>query len=258
MIDEPFARGDSPLHQRDPRVKLIAAAALVSVVALTGSFTVTLLALALAGGLLLLARLDSLAVGKRLLATNTFTLFLLITLPLTYDGSVGSGSQTFLHLGPVPLSSEGLRLALLIGLKTNTIFLALLALLATSTIATIGHALESLGCPRRLCFLFLFSYRYIFVIHQAYQKLRRAAELRCFIPGTTLHTYRTFGYMFGMTLVHSWNRSQRIHQAMLLRGFNGRLVPLARHTLDHRDQIFLITLLLCCALLATIPLWWPG
>jgi cobalt/nickel transport system permease protein len=239
VIDEAFARGDSLLHRRDPRVKLIAALCLVAIVALTDSFTAVLLGM---------ARPEPRAVGKRLLATNSFTLFLLVTLPLTYGGA------PLVVLGPLHFSSEGLRLAALITLKANTIVIALLALLATSTVVRLGHALEQLGFPRKICFLLLFSYRYIFVIHQEYHKLLRAAQLRCFVPSTSLHTYRTYGYLFGMTMVHSWNRSFRVHQAMLLRGFDGQLIPLYRQRIDRKDQLFLGILLLCCIGLAASPL----
>jgi cobalt/nickel transport system permease protein len=205
------------------------------------------MALALALALTLLSRLEAVAVLKRLLAANTFTVFLWLTLPLTYGG------VEVVKLGPLQLSGEGIRLAALITIKTNTIVLALLALLATSRIAGLGHALEGLHLPKRLCFLLLFSYRYIFVIYQEYRKLTRAAQLRCFVPTTNIHTYRTYGYLFGMTLVRSWNRAIRVHQAMLLRGFNGRLIPLAQQTVGRNDIFFLIISLFFTAAIAAIP-----
>lgn len=249
MMEERFAQGNSLLHRRDPKVKVIVATTFITVAAISNSFTVVTMALALASVLTLLARLDAVALLKRLLAANTFTIFLWLTLPLTYGG------EDFVRLGPLALSGEGLYLAALITLKTNTIVLSLLALLGTSRIANIGHALEGLHLPKRLCFLLLFSYRYVFVIYQEYQKLNRAARMRCFIPATNIHTYRTYGYLFGMTLVRSWNRATRVHQAMLLRGFNGRLIPLAQQTVCKNDIIFLATCLFLTAVIATIPIW---
>ncbi len=249
MMEERFAQGNSLLHRRDPKVKVIVATTFITVAAISNSFTVVTMALALASVLTLLARLDAVALLKRLLAANTFTIFLWLTLPLTYGG------EDFVRLGPLALSGKGLYLAALITLKTNTIVLSLLALLGTSRIANIGHALEGLHLPKRLCFLLLFSYRYVFVIYQEYQKLNRAARMRCFIPATNIHTYRTYGYLFGMTLVRSWNRATRVHQAMLLRGFNGRLIPLAQQTVCKNDIIFLATCLFLTAVIATIPIW---
>ncbi len=249
MMEERFARGNSLLHRRDPKVKVILVTTFIAVVAMSNSFTVTAIALALASTLTLVSRLDIVAIVKRLLAANSFTIFLWLTLPLTYGG------DEFIKLGPLALSVEGLRLAALITLKTNAIVLSLLSLLGTSRIANIGHALEGLHLPKRLCFLLLFSYRYVFVIYHEYQKLNRAARMRCFVPTTNIHTYRTYGYMFGMTLVRSWNRATRVHQAMLLRGFNGRLIPLAQQTTCKNDIFFLVTGLLLTAAMATIPLW---
>jgi cobalt/nickel transport system permease protein len=247
MMEERFAQGNSLLHRRDPKVKVIVAAFFITVVAISNSFVVVTLALALASVLTLLSRFEAVAVLKRLLAANTFTFFLWLTLPFTYGGN------NLTELGPLQISGEGIRLAGLITLKTNTVVLALLSLLATSGIAELGHALERLRVPKRLCFLLLFSYRYIFVIYQEYRKLVRAAQMRCFIPGTNIHTYRTYGYLFGMTLVRSWNRAIRVHQAMLLRGFNGRLIPLAQQTIGKNDITFLVATLLLTAAIAAIP-----
>ncbi len=247
MMEERFAQGNSLLHRRDPKVKVIVAAFFITVVAISNSFVGVTLALALASALTLLSRLEAVAVLKRLLAANTFTLFLWLTLPFTYGG------DTLTEWGPLLVSGDGIRLAGLITLKTNTVVLALLSLLATSRIAGLGHALEGLHVPKRLCFLLLFSYRYIFVIYQEYRKLVRAAQMRCFVPATNIHTYRTYGYLFGMTLVRSWNRAIRVHQAMLLRGFNGRLIPLAQQTVGINDITFLITTLLLTTVIAAVP-----
>lgn len=251
MMDERFAQGDSLLHRRNPKVKITVAGAFITLVAVSGSFTVAATGLAVVAALVLVARLPLGAVIKRLLLANSFTLFLLLTLPLTYGG------EELGRLGPLAISSEGTRLAALITLKTNAIVLGLIALLATSRVAALGHALEGLHLPRQLCFLLLFSYRYVFVIHQEYRRLTRAAAMRCFVPATTIHTYRTYGYIFGMTLVKSWNRSARVHQAMLLRGFDGRLIPLEQQTVGRGDIVFLAVSLALVATLAALHLM-PG
>ncbi len=241
MMDERFARGNSLLHSVAPKVKVIVATLFVAVVAISNSFLVVTTALAVSCGFLLLSRLDADPVLKRLLAANSFTIFIWLTLPVTFGG------QSIATLGPLSVSQEGVHLAALITLKTNSIVLCLMALLSTSSVATLGHALEALHISKRICFLLLFSYRYVFVIYDEYQKLVRAAQLRCFVPKTSIHTYRTVGYLFGMTLVKSWNRSSRIHQAMLLRGFNGRLIPLQQHAMARRDIYFLLTSLVITA-----------
>lgn len=245
MIEEPFASGDSLLHRRDARVKILAACALILVLALTESFLVAGAGLLGAGLLLLGARLQTGPVFRHLLAANLFVLFLWLTLPLTYGG------DSLTSMGPIALSSAGIRLSALITLKTNAIVLTLLALLSTSTIASLGHGLEGLKVPPKLCFMLLSTYRYIFVIHQEYQRLQRAARMRGFVPRTNLHTYRTFSHLFAMTLVKSWNRARRVHQAMILRGFTGQLIPLRQPQLKAADHFFFLALLIfSCGLAA--------
>ena len=248
MIEEPFAIGDSLLHRRDARVKIMAACALTLIVALTGSFLVATSALITATLLLLVARLRTGLVLRHLLAVNLFTFFLWLTLPLSYGG------DTLTTIGGIIISYDGIRLCALITLKTNAIVFALLALLSTSTIAALGHGLEGLAVPSKLCFMLLSTYRYIFVIHQEYQRLLRAARMRGFVARTNLHTYKTFSHLFAMTLVKSWNRARRVHQAMILRGFNGQLIPLRQPQLTATDYLFLLVLLIFCGTLAALHL----
>ena len=241
MNGESFGGGDTLFHRRDARVKVLAAFPLSLVLALTNSFSTAIAGCLFCAALLLLARPEPKLFFKRLALINIFTLFLFITLPLTYSGENGSG----------------LAIATLICLKTNGIFFCFLALIATSNGAKIGYALESLGLPRKLTFLFLFSYRQLFIIKQEYDRLLRAARLRGFSPSNTLHTYRTYSHLFGMTLVKSWNRAERIHQAMLLRGFSGKLIPLAQQKLAFADYLFLTVLLLLTLLLILLSFFLP-
>jgi cobalt/nickel transport system permease protein len=220
MISENFSFNDSFLHRADPRLKIITAAIITLVVALSHSFVTGVFGLFLSLALVVVAKLDLFLVFRRLLVVNVFTAFLWITLPLTYGG------ENLMPLGPLVLSVSGVSMAALITLKTNCIVLAFLALVATSTVSSLGHALGKLGVPEKLCLLLLFSYRYIIVIGQEFHRLSRAARIRSFVPRTNIHTYRTYAYLFGMTLVKSWSRAQRVQQAMVLRCFDGRFYSL--------------------------------
>ncbi len=233
MRFEQFSQGSSFLHRLDTRVKLISTFFLSLVLALCQSDLTALAGLVIGILLITAARLEMRQVCYRLLMVNAFVGFLWITLPLSYPG------DRVFAVGVLSISSQGVALATLITMKTNAIILIITALLATSGTADLGHGLERLGMPRKLCLLLLFSYRYIFVIHQEYQRLARAARLRCFRPGTNLHTYRTYGYLFGMTLVKSCHRADRVRQAMMLRGFKGRFLTLNDSIPVRNDLLFL-------------------
>ncbi len=235
---ECFSIGRSFLHRADVRLKLLAAFFFSVVVALCQTLSAPMFALVLAGAMLLLARLPLKKVGRRLLMVNLFTLLFWLTLPLTVPGS------PLIAVGPLLISETGVALAGLVTLKTNAIVLVFLALVATSGVSDIGHGLAALKLPSRFCMLLLFTYRYIFVLQQEYKRLRRAALLRGFRPATTMHTYRTYGNLLGMTLVKSWQRGLRVQQAMILRGFQGRFYVLEGRILRAGDWLLLALVIL--------------
>lgn len=238
MNFEQFSQGNSLLHRADPRVKIISTAVLSLIIALCQNFTTALAGLLIAILLTIAARLSTKQVLRRLLIVNSFNILLWLLLPLTYGG------RPVIDFAGISLSKPGLLLAGLITIKANAIILIFISLLATSTVARLGHGLQKLYLSPRLCALLLFSYRYITVIHQEYQRLQRAAKLRCFKPGTNLHTYKTYAHMLGMLLVKSWNRAERVQQAMALRGFSGRFYSLLELKMNRRDYHLLTGLLL--------------
>jgi cobalt/nickel transport system permease protein len=120
-------------------------------------------------------------------------------------------------------------------LKSNATLFSLIALTGTSYFATLGYALNQLRVPNKIIYLFLITYRYIFVIEQEYQRLIRAARVRCFEPGTNLHTYRTYAYLIGMIFVRASSRAERVYHAMLCRGFTGKFYALREFTFKKSD-----------------------
>lgn len=248
MKFETFSTADSFLQRLDPRVKLLSSLALIVVIALCTTFSAACGGLSVALLLVLAAKLELKLVIRRLLLVNGFVLFLWLTLPLTYPGTAA------FTLGPLDFSREGIMLAALISIKTNGTVLVLISLLATSSVAALGQALVKLKVPTKLCLLLLFSYRYIFVIHQEYLRLVRAARLRCFKAGTNMHTYRTTGYLFGMTLVKSHHRAHRVRQAMVLRGFQGQFRSLYESQLGKNEVGFSLLILTVVAALITVEI----
>lgn len=249
MNFETFSSATSFIHRLDTRVKLLSCLPLIVVIALCRTFPTACAGLILGIILVLSARLDPLVVLKRLILVNGFVLFLWLTLPLTYPGS-----EKYI-VGPFRISLEGISLAALISIKTNATVLVLISLIATSSLAALGQALVNLRIPTKLCLLLLFSYRYIFVIHQEYLRLVRAARLRCFRAGTNMHTYRTTGYLFGMTLVKSHHRAHRVRQAMILRGFQGQFHTLYESSMGKNELGFSLLIAMVVAALITLELF---
>lgn len=231
-LPEPFSDGNSLLHRLDPRGRMVVAGAFAILLATTQSHLTALGGLCLALMAVTLGRLPLKKVLTRLAAVNIFILFLWLVLPFSYPGApVG-------RVGPLVATSQGLSLAGLITLKTNAIILALIALVATVPVITLGQALLELKCPAKLAHLLLFSYRYIHVFAQEYHRLIQAMKVRGFRPRTDLHTYRSYAYLAAMLLVRSYDRAERVYQAMLCRGFQGNFYSLKSFSWQRRDSLF--------------------
>lgn len=229
---EEFAAGDSFLHRADPRVKFLASVPYVFVIALMDGLMGPSLALLASALLTASARLNPGKLLQRLLAVNLFIALLWVFLPFTYPG------EALFAVGPLRASREGLLYALSITLKSNAIVLATIAMLGTSGIFSLAHALVHLRVPTKLVHLFFFFYRYISVLHEEYHRLRDAMRIRCFRAGTNVHTYRSLAYLLGMLIVRSYERSQRIYWAMLCRGFKDRFPVMSHFSLKKGDVLF--------------------
>jgi cobalt/nickel transport system permease protein len=229
MIEESFSDGDSLIHRMDPRLKVISAILYAFIVALSFRFTTLFTALGFSLLLIVLARLNAQKVAKRLAVVNGLIFFFWFVLPLTFEG------KPLFYLGPLAVTREGVILSAQITLKSNAILLAFIPLIASMSIATLGHTMNRLNIPNKIVHLFLLTYRYIFVIYQEYQRLSRSAKIRGFRPGTNAHTYRTYAYLIGMLFVRASARAQRVHQAMLCRGFKGKFYCLHKFSMSLFD-----------------------
>jgi cobalt/nickel transport system permease protein len=242
MIEE-LAAGDSLIQRLDPRVKIVVVFLFSVAVAVSNRFVVLMLALGLGLCIVLAARLPIKQLVRRLVPVNMFIILLWFFLPFTFEG------EPLFSVGPLVGTHEGVLYAARISIKSNAIMVMLIALVASTSILTLGHAMHELRVPKKIVHLFFFTYRYIYVIHREYLRLVSAMKVRGFRPGTNVHTYKTLAYLVGMLLVRSSERAERVHNAMLCRGFSGNLYSLSEFSLKSRD---LISLILMLALILTL------
>lgn len=210
-------RPASWLADRDARLRILAAACFALVTVSIQQVPSLLLAFSGACALVAVSGLRTRALLRRLIALEGLMAMILITLPFTIPG------ETWFQLGPLTASREGALAALTIILKAHSIVLALLALVGGIEPVALGHALSRLRLPDKLVHLFLFTVRYIDVLNDEYRRLRLAMRARAFVARSDRHTWNTLGWLVGMLLVRSLERSRRIMAAMKCRGFHGRL-----------------------------------
>lgn len=247
LIKERFSKGDSFLHKLDPRVKIIVVLLFSVIVAITDKYISLLGALLFAIGVVIIAKLKTREVISRLLVVNSFIFLLWLMLPFTFPG------EKIYTLGSLGISREGIKYAFLITVKSNSIILTGIALLSTSSIFNLVHALRHLYLPDKLIQLFFFTYRYIHTIYSEYVKLNNAIKIRGFKPQTNLHTYKTYSYLVGMMLVRSYDRSNRVYNAMLCRGFKGKFWTLNHFIFKKLDFVLGIIMISCIIGLVLLP-----
>lgn len=206
-----FENGDSIIHSLDPRFRLVVAAALAVLLAMSQSWLVLCLGIVAALIFILMAKIPLGYMSRRLFGVNCFVLMLFLFLPL------GSGGRSlFSVLGLIDYGTDGVVLAGKVALKSNAIVIMVTSLVMTMDSVILGHALNHLYVPSKLAHMFLFSVRYIDVIHCEYLRMRDAMRIRAFRPGVNFHTYRTLAGFAAMLLIRSLNRSERVMQALLI------------------------------------------
>jgi cobalt/nickel transport system permease protein len=125
--------------------------------------------------------------------------------------------------------------------KALVTILALLTLEQCISMAGICEALRRLGAPRVFTTQLLLLYRYSFLLADEAAAMLKARDIRSF--GRRGRGMRDTANLIGSLLLRSVARSERVHKAMLSRGFDGTLPGPAPEPLRSRDLGFALTAL---------------
>ena len=228
-------------HQLDPRVKVVIVVTLILSNALLpdGAWlaygVVALFVLAAARA----AHLPFSFLFKRSLIVLPFLLAavtIVFTLPGTavFSFSIGSWTFTATDAGLVRFASILIRSWLSV--------LTAIWLTATTPFPDLMHALRHLRVPQILVSIISFMYRYLFVMADEAQRLLRAREARSArLPGqqgssgSLWWRAKIAGSMVGQLFLRSFERSDRVYNAMLARGYRGQLLTMNPHHMTQRD-----------------------
>ncbi len=210
-----LSRQDTPVHRLDPRAKLLVTLVfLITVVSFDKYQVSALLPFFLFPATL--AGLGNIPLGlllKRLLVVSPFAVMIGLFNPFL-------DTQAMTQLGPLTLSGGWVSFGSILLRFTLTVGAALL-LVAVTGFYPLCRALERLGTPRIFVVQLMFLYRYLFVLLEEAVRLVRARALRS--VGHRGQGLAQFGPLVGHLLLRTLDRAQRIHLAMLCRGFEGRM-----------------------------------
>ncbi|MBN1579653.1 MAG: cobalt ECF transporter T component CbiQ [Anaerolineae bacterium] len=218
-ILDPYRPGHSLIHRLDPRLKLLAVLAFVIMTISMPPYA--WLSLASLAGLILIAGWASciplLGILKRSAVVLPFAGLVAISLPFTQTGQVvWSGHLWGWELA---ITAEGLSSFILLMIRAWLSVLSSGLMIATTPFSDLLDAMRALHVPDVLITIISFMYRYLFVLVDEAQRLQVARQARSVGTGQTVWwRAKVLGGMIGSLFIRSYERSERIYNAMLSRG----------------------------------------
>lgn len=165
----------------------------------------------------------------------------------------GSGEK--FQVAGLEVYREGLLSGASIVTKGTIGILVAINLSATTTAREILRGLEILKLPTPMVQIASFMLRYVNVVNDEMQRMSVARQSRGF-EATGIRHWPVLATAAGALFIRSYERGERVHLAMLARGFNGELPKDIKITNDRKYWIFalVIPLLALIVLLLTLQL----
>lgn len=242
-----YVHEHSPLHRLAPEAKVVAAVGMIVCVAITPRQAVwafgvyALVVVTLTGW----SRVPARFVVVRLAAVLPFVVFAFV-IPF-----IASGEQTdFLGF---EMSVDGLWGAWNILAKALLGASISILLTATTEIPEIIRGLGVLRVPATFTAIATFMIRYLELIADELGRMRVAMVSRGYDP-RWLHQARPIAASAGATFVRSYERGERVHAAMLARGFSGEMPDLGKRRATRGQWLGVVLVLGGCLLVALFAL----
>lgn len=224
----------SAVHGLDPRAKLLGLLA-VTVVGLTAplsAWPVYVACLAVLVALGAAARVTVSSVWRRGAAALVLVLPVAAVVPLVRAG----GAEW--ALGPLTVHEAGLATLAAVSAKTTIGVGAAVLLTATTSFPELVRGLEALRTPRLLVVVATLMHRYLFVVADEVRRTSVALAARGGRPGSLLRS-GVVGRLVATVFLRSYGRGERVHRAMLARGYAGTLPRTTPLVLAPSDVAFL-------------------
>ncbi len=241
----------SPLHHWDVRCKIVTILVYSFLVAALTRLTPVLVAVGLSFMVLLIAKASLSRVLMRLLAIVGFISMFLVVMPFTVP--VHDGDKVFVinQIAWLGFNVRGLLLAATIAGKAVAITLLMEPLLATAPLPMTLQGLSRLGVPEMIGQMLLLSYRYLNVFRHEARRMSSGMQVRGFRKRTNMATLKAVANFLGMLFVRSFERTERVFDAMRARGYKGRFPESAEPHVQARDLIWACVWLVAGVMLVT-------
>jgi len=229
--------GSSLFHLWEVRCKIITILVYSFVVASLKHLSPALAAIGISFLILVTARVSFAKVILRLLAITGFVSMFLVVMPFSVPVHNNDTVLVFKGMEWLGFNLRGLRLAATIAAKAVAIALLMEPLLSTAPLPVTLHGLSRLGAPEMIGQMVLLSNRYLHVFRHEARRMSSGMRVRGFRKRTDLTTLRAVGNFIGMLFVRSFERTERVFDAMRARGYRGQFPEPAERRLSARDLL---------------------
>jgi cobalt/nickel transport system permease protein len=125
-----------------------------------------------------------------------------------------------------------------------------LLLVMTSGFYVLLNHLRKLKVPKLFILLLMMIYRYLFLLVDEFHKMQQAYFLR---SGQKRFHLKDIGSIFGHVLIRSFNRSQDVHYAMMLRGLEDEICLPDEYKITFKDIVIALLLMALICGIRFIP-----
>lgn len=235
---------DSPIHRWEPRAKLVGITLLIFAFAFVRQLALLPALLLVSLSLYALSGLPWQFWRDRLRLPGTLLLSMLVLLPFV------SGGTPIANWGAIAIYREGCFAILPIACRFVSILTLGLIAFGTMPFATLIEAMRALGLPCVLADMTLLSYRYLDDTGTMLMQMRQAMRLRGWQGDRfSWQQISVLASVAGTLLVRSFERSEQVYRAMVLRGYGqakavSRLQPLQLHDIGATMWVALVAVAL--------------
>ena len=249
FISESFSRRSGLLQSLDPRAKLISILAIVFATSLIGDLRVLIFVYSLTLLFSYLSKIDVWFFIKRVwLFIPIFAGIIAIPMifniffpgdPLVQLVYLGAGS----HLGPFSLpesifiTRQGVSAATIFTIRVATCVSAVVLLFLTTPQQILFKSLRTVGVPKLYVLTMEMAYRYIFLLMDMVREMYVAKKARTIKARGMFEEQKWVGGRIGYTLIRSLDVSEKVHMAMMSRGYNGDVRIMQEFKMRNRDYI---------------------
>jgi cobalt/nickel transport system permease protein len=226
----------TPWHSLVPQTRLLCVLSSIFAIALTPNGQWLTWAVYGIGvlAIVLLSRVTLLALLKRIAIEFAFLAAILL-------GTLFRGGGTVLwSWGPLQITTVGLTVLGSVTLKVLLSLCLVNILILTTSIPALLNAFIALRMPPLLVAIMASMYRYLGVLMAELNAMRQAAIARN-LMANNLATRLIIGHIIGSLFIRTYERGERIYQAMLARGYQG-LPPVETVPPLRKWDVFALTI----------------